>query len=73
MVSSDLTDSGNEPYSASNLPFVGKSVAAILMKSEKTANKYLTVASFTITQREVLEILEQRGWRPVPGHQRQDL
>jgi hypothetical protein len=54
-----IFDSGNEPYYASNLPFVGKSVAAILMKSEKTANKYLTVASFTITQREVLEILEQ--------------
>jgi hypothetical protein len=29
------------------------------MKSEKTANKYLAVASFTITQRGVLAILEQ--------------
>jgi len=29
------------------------------MQPEKTANKYLTVASFTITQNEVLAILEQ--------------
>jgi hypothetical protein len=52
-------DSGNEPYSACNLPFVGKAVAAILLQAEKTANKYMTVASFTITQNDVLDILEQ--------------
>ena len=58
-ISAKIFDSGNAPYSVSNLPLVGKSVAAILKQPEKTANQYLSVASYTITQNEVLEILEK--------------
>ncbi|KAF4630218.1 hypothetical protein G7Y89_g7926 [Cudoniella acicularis] len=54
-----IYDSGNEPYSASTLSFIGKSVVAILKKPAETANKYLTVASITATQREILKILEE--------------
>ena len=54
-----IFDSGNELYSPSSLPFVGKSVAAILKNPDETANKYLTVASFTTSQREILKIIEE--------------
>lgn len=57
--SAKIFDSGNAPYSVSNLPFVGKSIAAILKQPERTSNQYLSVASFTITQNEVLEMLEE--------------
>jgi hypothetical protein len=43
----------------SSLPFVGKSVAAILKKPDETAKKYLAVASFTTSQREVRKIIEE--------------
>jgi len=54
-----LIDSGNEPYSTSSLPFIGKAVAAILQKPEETANKYLNIAGVTTTQHEVLQIVEK--------------
>ena len=56
---SRLKDSGNEPYSTSSLPYIGKAVAAILQKPEKTANKYLNIAGVTTTQNEVLAIVEK--------------
>lgn len=54
-----IFDSGNEPYSATTLAFIGKCAAAILSKPVETANKYLTVASFTTTQNEILKIMEE--------------
>ncbi|KAH7121762.1 NmrA-like family protein [Dactylonectria estremocensis] len=54
-----IFDSGNEPFSGTNLAFIGKCVAASLEKAEETANKFLTVASFTVTQNEVLKVLEE--------------
>ncbi|TVY36192.1 hypothetical protein LSUB1_G006640 [Lachnellula subtilissima] len=58
-----IYDSGNKLYYPSTLSFVGKSVAAVLKKPAETANKYLTVASFTTSQREVLKIVEEMGER----------
>ncbi|KAI1638368.1 hypothetical protein F4809DRAFT_600540 [Biscogniauxia mediterranea] len=54
-----IYDSGNEPVQVSNLPFIGRAVAAILSNPSKTANKYLTIASFNPTQNEILDILEK--------------
>ncbi|CAF3500457.1 unnamed protein product [Fusarium graminearum] len=54
-----MIDSGNEPFSATSLSFVGKAVAAILKKPEETANRYLNIAGVTTTQSEVLKIFEQ--------------
>ncbi|ORY70031.1 uncharacterized protein BCR38DRAFT_98117 [Pseudomassariella vexata] len=54
-----IVDSGDEPFSPSNLPFIGKAVASILQKPEKTANKYLAIASFTTSQNQLLKILEE--------------
>ncbi|KAF6816491.1 NmrA-like family protein [Colletotrichum plurivorum] len=55
----NIFDSGNEPFSPSSLAFIGKSVAGVLKNPEATANKYITVASFTTTQRELLKIVEE--------------
>ncbi|PCD37077.1 hypothetical protein AU210_005582 [Fusarium oxysporum f. sp. radicis-cucumerinum] len=54
-----IYDSGNEPFSGTNLAFIGKCVAAALAKPEATANKFLTIASFTITQNEVKKVIEE--------------
>ncbi|PTD06608.1 hypothetical protein FCULG_00005918 [Fusarium culmorum] len=54
-----MIDSGNEPFSATSLNFVGKAVAAILKKPEETANRYLNIAGVTRTQNEILKIFEQ--------------
>ncbi|TDZ23577.1 Pinoresinol reductase 1 [Colletotrichum orbiculare MAFF 240422] len=55
-----IFDSGNERFSASTLGFVGKAVAGVLKNPEATANKYIEVASFTTTQREVLKLVEEQ-------------
>ncbi|KAF5244797.1 hypothetical protein FANTH_7621 [Fusarium anthophilum] len=54
-----IVDSGNERFFTTNVPFIGKAVAAVLTHPEETANKYLTIASFTTTQNEVLELIER--------------
>lgn len=37
-----IVDSGDEPFSATNLDPIGKAVASILKKPEDTANKYFS-------------------------------
>lgn len=54
-------DSGNKPYAATHVSFIGETVAAILKKPEETANKYLSVFSFVTTQNEVLKIFEEES------------
>ncbi|KAI7766989.1 hypothetical protein LZL87_013327 [Fusarium oxysporum] len=54
-----IYDSGNEPFSGTNLAFIGKCVTAALAKPEATANKFLTIASFTVSQNEVKKVIEE--------------
>ncbi|KAJ4861355.1 nmrA-like family domain-containing protein [Trichoderma breve] len=54
-----IVDSGNKPYAATHVSFIGEAVAAVLKKPEETANKYLSIFSFAITQNEVLKIFEE--------------
>ncbi|KAL6803522.1 hypothetical protein J3E68DRAFT_446152 [Trichoderma sp. SZMC 28012] len=56
-----IVDSGNKPYAATHVSFIGEAVAAILKKPEETANKYLSIYSFAITQNEVLKIFEEEA------------
>ncbi|KAL7930698.1 hypothetical protein V8C35DRAFT_311979 [Trichoderma chlorosporum] len=56
-----IVDSGNKPYATTHVSFIGESVAAILKKPEETANKYLSVYSFSTTQNEVLKIFEEES------------
>lgn len=54
-----VVDSGNEKFQTSNLHFVGKAVAAVLQHPEKTANKYLSVASFNVSINEIVAAIEE--------------
>ncbi|KAH9908859.1 NAD(P)-binding protein [Xylariomycetidae sp. FL2044] len=54
-----IYDSGDEPVQASNLNFIGRAIAAVLSKPDKTANKYLNIASFNPSQNQILSIVER--------------
>lgn len=56
-----IVDSGDTPFFASNLSFIGKAVAAVLTNADATSNKYLSIASFTITQNQLLKIVEEES------------
>jgi uncharacterized protein YbjT (DUF2867 family) len=54
-----IQDGGDVKFSASNLPFIAKSVARVLERPEETANRLLYIQSFHVTQNEVLAVLEK--------------
>ncbi|TKA52882.1 hypothetical protein B0A49_13447 [Cryomyces minteri] len=54
-----IYDTGKQKVCLSTLPLVGKAVAAVLMKPKETANKFIRVASFNVSQREVVAALEK--------------
>jgi len=53
-----IFDSGNEPFQGTNLASIGAAIASVLQHPSLTANKYLRIASFTVTQNQILAILE---------------
>ncbi|PMD16869.1 NAD(P)-binding protein [Hyaloscypha hepaticicola] len=53
-----ILDCGNRPFSISNLSQIGNAVVAVLSKPEETANQFLYVHSFTVSQNEILAELE---------------
>ena len=54
-----IWDTGDVKWSATTLATIGLAVKNALLISEKTANKYLGIASFTVTQNEVLAAFEK--------------
>jgi hypothetical protein len=55
-----LVNGGNTPWSTTTLARIGLAVKnAMLVVSEKKANKYLYIDSFTVSQNEVLASLEK--------------
>lgn len=54
-----IYDSGNEPFTGSNLGFIGQAIASVLKHPDETANKFIRVASFVTTQNEILAVLEE--------------
>lgn len=54
-----ILDGGNQPFSLTNLDQVANSVVAIISKPEQTANQFLYVDSFTVTQNQILAALEK--------------
>ncbi|KAF8849516.1 NmrA-like family protein [Acephala macrosclerotiorum] len=56
-----IFDSGNEPFTGTNLPFIGLAIAAILKNPAPTANKYIEIASFVTTQNEILKLFEEES------------
>ncbi|KAK3348967.1 isoflavone reductase [Lasiosphaeria hispida] len=56
-----IFDSGNQPASACTLAFVGEATVAVLQHEEETANKYIEVAEFQVTQNQIIAILEEES------------
>ncbi|KAM0540612.1 hypothetical protein ACHAPJ_013568 [Fusarium lateritium] len=54
-----LFDGGNTKFTTSNGAQVGRALVAILANPAKTANKLVSIESFTTTQLEVLAVLER--------------
>ncbi len=57
--SATIYDSGNEPFTGTNLPTIGLAIASILKNQNSTANKYIDIASFVTTQNDILKIFEE--------------
>jgi hypothetical protein len=51
-------DSGNVKFSTTMMATVGRAVANILLDAEKSANKYLYISSFEVSENEILASLE---------------
>ncbi|QDS69701.1 hypothetical protein FKW77_009772 [Venturia effusa] len=55
-----IWDSGDVPFSATNLSTIGKSLVALLSKDvDASANKYVYISSHTVTQNQILAGLEK--------------
>ncbi|KAJ5546768.1 isoflavone reductase family protein [Penicillium frequentans] len=54
-----IYDSGDKPWSTSTLGTASAAVVKVLLKPEETTNRPIYVASFTVSQRQVLEALEK--------------
>lgn len=52
-------DSGDRPWSTTNIGTAAAAVAKVLLKPDETKNKPIFVASFTVTQNQVLRQLEK--------------
>ncbi|KAH8162521.1 hypothetical protein CIB48_g5720 [Xylaria polymorpha] len=54
-----IYDSGNKPWSTTNMGTVATAVVKVLLKPDETRNKPMFIASFTVSQFQVLESLER--------------
>ncbi|KAJ5898347.1 isoflavone reductase family protein [Penicillium tannophilum] len=54
-----IYDSGDKPWSTSTLGIASAAVVKVLLKPDETKNRPIYVASFTVSQRQVLEALEK--------------
>lgn len=52
-------DSGDEKFYASTLAQIGRAVAGILQHPDETANKYVSAASFNLSQNELVALVEE--------------
>lgn len=53
-----VIDSGNEPFSTTNLTQIARGVVGVLQDPAQTANQYLMIRSMTTTQNAILAALE---------------
>ncbi|KAF8859284.1 NmrA-like family protein [Acephala macrosclerotiorum] len=56
---STIIDSGNEPYITTTIPQIARAIVSILQHPSPTANKYLTILSFSTTQNKILAAAEE--------------
>lgn len=65
-----LYDDGKHLTNLSNLSTVGAAVVATLERPAETANKYIYIADFTVSQRDILAALEKatgEKWKTIAG------
>jgi hypothetical protein len=55
-----IVDSGEERFPATNMRLLTAAVVSILRHPTKTANQYLSIASFNTTQNDILRVLEAK-------------
>ncbi|CAN8096347.1 unnamed protein product [Discula destructiva] len=54
-----IFDSGNQKVSTTSLAFLAEGLAAVLQHPAETANKYINIVEFEVTQNELLELFEE--------------
>jgi hypothetical protein len=54
-----IWDSGDNKFSVTNVATVGNALVNALQRPAETENKYLYVASFTVSQNQILDALEK--------------
>ncbi|KAH6880653.1 hypothetical protein B0T10DRAFT_531693 [Thelonectria olida] len=63
----EIADSGNEKFQVTNLSFIAKVIAKVLRNPNETANRYIRIASFNISQNEILALADEisdEQWTP---------
>ncbi len=56
-----IWDSGDEPFTGTNLPTIGVAIASILKNPAPFAGRYIDISSFRTTQNEILKIFEEES------------
>ncbi|KAI8189702.1 Aspyridones efflux protein apdF [Colletotrichum sp. SAR 10_86] len=55
----DLFDSGNQKVSTTSLVFLAEGIAAVLKHPDETANQYINIIEFDVTQNQLLKLFEE--------------
>ncbi|KAK7408793.1 hypothetical protein QQX98_009037 [Neonectria punicea] len=55
----EIADSGDERFQTTNLGFIAKVIIRILQSPDQAADRYITIASFNISQMEILALAEE--------------
>ncbi|KAH8657163.1 hypothetical protein BGZ60DRAFT_545662 [Tricladium varicosporioides] len=58
-----LVDGGNRAFSVTTLSQTAAAILAVLAKPTETANQYIYVHSFTVSQKQILSVLEEQEGR----------
>ncbi|KAJ0384681.1 hypothetical protein COL922a_007840 [Colletotrichum nupharicola] len=55
----DIFDSGNQKVSTTSLVFLAEGIAAVLKHPDETANQYINIIEFDVTQNQLLKLFEE--------------
>ena len=58
-----ITDSGDNKWSTTTQQQIGEGVAAVLKHDQQTANRYVVLESFLVSQNELVAALEKQGYK----------
>ena len=56
-----IYDSGDQSYEATNLRQIARAITSVLKHPEETKNKHIYINSFTLSQNQVLAIIEKQS------------